>query len=58
MVMRVQAKLHELGYYTGVIDGVLGGGTRDALKVYQLVKGFPATGRMDDTTLVSLGVTY
>lgn len=58
MIMRVQSKLHELGYYTGTIDGVLGPATREALKNFQMVKRFPATGRMDDATLAALGITY
>jgi peptidoglycan hydrolase-like protein with peptidoglycan-binding domain len=58
MIMRAQSRLHELGYYSGTIDGVLGPGTREALKNYQLVKQMPATGRMDDATLAALGITY
>ncbi len=58
MVMRVQAKLHDLGYYTGTINGTFGDSTKEALRRYQLVKGLPATAKMDDTTLVSLGITY
>ncbi|MEJ0042799.1 MAG: peptidoglycan-binding protein [Rhizomicrobium sp.] len=58
MVMRVQARLHEFGYYAGVIDGVLGSKTKDALKRYQLVKGLSETGVMDDATLTSLGIRY
>ncbi|HWA91461.1 MAG TPA: peptidoglycan-binding protein [Rhizomicrobium sp.] len=58
MIMRVQSKLHELGYYTGTIDGVFGSGTKDALRRFQLVKQLPATGRMDDATLAALGITY
>jgi putative peptidoglycan binding protein len=58
MVMRVQAQLHVLGYYTGTIDGNLGNTTKDALRRYQLVKGLPATSAMDDATLASLGIVY
>jgi len=58
MVMRVQAKLHDLGYYSGTIDGKLGLKTIDALKRYQAVQGYPTTGKMDDTTLAGLGIVY
>jgi len=58
MVMRVQAKLHELGYYSGPINGHLGPLTKDALIRYQTVKGFAATGKLDDPTLAALGIAY
>jgi len=58
MIMRLQSRLHDLGYYGGTIDGVLGPATREALKHYQLVKQLPVTGRMDDATLAALGITY
>jgi len=58
MVMRVQSKLHDLGYYTGTIDGKLGPKTIDALRRYQTVNGYPVTGKMDDTTLAGLGIVY
>lgn len=58
MIMRLQSRLHDLGYYEGTIDGVLGPATRQALKNFQLVKRLPVTGRMDDATLAALGITY
>jgi len=58
MVMRVQSKLHDLGYYGGPINGTLGPMTKDALRRYQLVQGLPVTSAMDDATLAALGITY
>ncbi len=58
IVLRVQAELREKGYYNGLIDGQLSETTKDAVKRFQLVKGLPATGALDDATLASLGVNY
>jgi peptidoglycan hydrolase-like protein with peptidoglycan-binding domain len=58
MVMRVQAKLHDLGYYEGTIDGKLGPKTVDALRRYQAVQNYPVTGKMDDATIAGLGIVY
>jgi peptidoglycan hydrolase-like protein with peptidoglycan-binding domain len=58
MVLRLQAQLHQLGYYGGIIDGQFGSSTKDALRRYQLVKGLPETSAMDDATLASLGIVY
>jgi His-Xaa-Ser repeat protein HxsA len=58
MVLRVQAKLHDMGYYQGTIDGSLNEATKLALKRYQLVKGLSPTAKLDDATLLSLGITY
>jgi peptidoglycan hydrolase-like protein with peptidoglycan-binding domain len=58
MVMRVQSKLHDLGYYVGTIDGKFGPKTIDALKRYQEVQGYGVTGKMDDATLAGLGIVY
>lgn len=58
MVMRVQAKLHDLGYYSGTIDGKLGPKTTEALRRYQAVQRYPVTGKMDDATLAGLGIVY
>ncbi|MBK9250539.1 MAG: peptidoglycan-binding protein [Proteobacteria bacterium] len=43
-VMRVQISLTGLGIYSGPVDGVLGEGTKSALKLFQKLKGSP---RMD-----------
>ena len=57
MVVRVQAALMRLGYYTGDIDGSLGPQTRVAIKAYQKAQGLSQTGRMDIQTLSRLGIS-
>ena len=57
-VLRVQAELRDKGYYNGLIDGQLGATTTDAVKRFQLVKGLPATGGLDQATLAALGVAH
>lgn len=34
-VVWIQQRLHELGYYSGEVDGRVGHGTRDAVRAYQ-----------------------
>lgn len=55
-IMRVQIKLNSLGLYNGVIDGVMGAQTVQALKSFQALKSLPQTGRMTTDTLNALGV--
>jgi len=55
-VRRVQAQLHQLGFYNGPIDGKFGDATREALRRYQYEKRLPASGKMDDLTLAKLGI--
>lgn len=56
MVVRVQAALMRRGHYQGDIDGVLGEGTRTALRAFQKENGINQTGRMDIETLTLLGI--
>lgn len=44
MVQQIQIELNERGYYTGLADGVLGSGTRSAIRTYQADAGLPVTG--------------
>ena len=43
----VQAALADRGYYQGRIDGVIGTGTRRAVRAFQRDAGLPITGRID-----------
>ena len=43
----VQTALADLGYYKGRIDGVIGTGTRRAVRAFQRDSGLPITGRID-----------
>ena len=52
----LQARLGELGYYSGRIDGVMGEPTEAALKRYQTEKGLEATGKLDPATAKSLDI--
>ncbi len=54
-LVRAQARLAELGYYTGEIDGAFGPLTSRAIREYQADYGLPITGRLDRATLKSLG---
>ena len=50
LVLRVQKKLHELGYNPGPIDGILGKATRAALKSFQKKNNLLVTGKIDPET--------
>lgn len=52
----VQLALHREGYYRGPIDGDLGPGTRGAIRDYQYDHRLPATGRIDNHLVRSLGL--
>ncbi len=52
----VQYTLAEEGYYRGRIDGVIGEGTRLAIRSYQRRNRLPITGRIDNPLVQSLGI--
>ena len=56
LAVDVQQALAELGYYTGPIDGIIGRGSRSALRAYQADYGLPVTGRIDRPTLDALDI--
>ena len=49
-VKGLQARLNNLGYGAGPVDGILGPKTRQALYRFQRLEGLPATGLVDDDT--------
>ena len=53
-VSEMQARLQELGYLTGKVDGIYGGGTKDAVSRFQQANGLEATGTADHDTQVAL----
>ena len=55
-VSAVQARLVQLGYYTGSVDGIFGPQTRDALARYQIDSQLTVTGSLSPDTLQALGV--
>ena len=53
-VEAVQARLTELGYDPGPVDGLIGRRTRKALRAFQDEEGLDASGRVDEPTLIAL----
>lgn len=56
-VLRAQQALNAGGYSVGVPDGRSGKQTTSALKKYQADRHLPVSGKVDDITLKSLGIT-
>ena len=52
-----QAKLAELGYFNGTIDGIFDEETIDAIKNYQKDNSLTQTGSLDQATATAIGVT-
>ncbi|MBQ7455930.1 MAG: peptidoglycan-binding protein [Clostridia bacterium] len=53
-VRQLQARLQELGYYSGALDGEFGSGTRAAVEAFQRQNGLEADGIAGDSTLALL----
>jgi hypothetical protein len=58
MVVRVQTRLHELGFYAGPIDGTLNVPTRNAIIRFKQTHGLYESFKLDDQFLAALGITY
>jgi hypothetical protein len=56
LVVSVQQQLAEAGYYRGGIDGVIGDGTRRAIRAYERANGLPVDGRIDENLLEQMGL--
>ncbi|EOE0521955.1 His-Xaa-Ser repeat protein HxsA [Providencia stuartii] len=56
LVMRVQYALFERNYFDGVIDGVMGAATRNAITRYRQTYGLPLNVFIDAELLNSLGI--
>ena len=50
----VQTELARRGYYHGSIDGVIGSGSREAIRSFQRAEGLPMTGLVDPALLKAL----
>ena len=58
LAVSVQSELARRGYYQGAIDGLIGSGSREAIRAFQAVQGLPVTERIDPKLLKALGVSY
>jgi hypothetical protein len=56
-IRRIQQVLIEKGFYHGTVDGKLGPETKEALITFQRREGIEPTGRIDERTVTSLGVS-
>lgn len=55
-VAAVQRRLARGGYYRGAIDGVIGDGTRMAIRAFERNNGLRVDGRIDRQLLATLGL--
>ena len=56
-VAAVQRRLARAGYYHGAIDGVIGNGTRSAIRAYERNHGLVVDGRIDRRLLATMGLS-
>jgi hypothetical protein len=56
LVIQVQERLARAGYYHGAIDGVIGNGTRRAIRGYERANRLPVDGRIDPSLLATMGL--
>ncbi|MEO8045259.1 MAG: peptidoglycan-binding protein [Spartobacteria bacterium] len=56
MTARVQRQLSAAGYYRGAIDGIMGDGTRRAIRNYERDNGLAVDGRIDSRLLSTMGL--
>jgi hypothetical protein len=56
VVVQVQRRLARAGYYRGSIDGVIGSGTRRAIRAYERAHGLPVDGEIDNQLLATMGL--
>jgi peptidoglycan hydrolase-like protein with peptidoglycan-binding domain len=55
-VIAVQRRLARNGYYRGAIDGVIGDGTRSAIRSYERAHGLRVDGLIDQRLLATMGL--
>jgi hypothetical protein len=55
-VIEVQRRLARNGYYHGAIDGVIGSGTRSAIRSYERAHGLRVDGLIDQRLLATMGL--
>lgn len=57
LVVQVQRRLARAGYYRGAIDGVMGNGTRSAIRSYERTHGLRVDGQIDQRLLATMGLS-
>ncbi len=56
-VAAVQRRLKRAGYYHGSVDGLIGGGTRSAIRAFERNNGLLVDGRIDRQLLRTMGLS-
>jgi hypothetical protein len=56
IVIAVQRRLAQAGYYRGAVDGVIGNGTRGAIRSYERAHGLRVDGLIDPRLLATMGL--
>src|SRR5450432_1988523 len=56
LAAQVQQQLAAAGYYQGAVDGIVGEGTRRAIRNYERANGLSVGGRIDDQLLATMGL--
>ena len=57
MVVEIQTRLKNWGYYDGAVDGIFGSRTEKAVKYFQRTNNLAVDGQVGDKTLAALGIT-
>ncbi|HUB11826.1 MAG TPA: peptidoglycan-binding domain-containing protein [Acetobacteraceae bacterium] len=55
-VRAIQARLHDLGFYSGSIDGIWGQSTQVAIQQFQQNRGLQPNGDLNQETLAAMGL--
>jgi peptidoglycan hydrolase-like protein with peptidoglycan-binding domain len=55
-VRTIQSRLHDLGFYSGSVDGVWGQSTQTAVQQFQQGRGLPPNGQLSPATLSAMGI--
>ena len=55
-IRSVQSRLHQLGFYSGRIDGIWGPNMQGSLQRFQQGRGLQATGQLNPATVTALGL--
>ena len=57
VVAQIQTRLKNWGYYFGVVDGVYGSKTEEAVRFFQRRNGLAVDGQVGNKTLAALGIS-